>query len=427
MNNNNHAAGHATNHVQLVLSRRALLIIMLVCCVPWILVAIMFWRIALPPNVSRPTPGASNPGKIVKGKPGHWGELEYIRIATEMPNEFAFVISSDTTPQRWFFKGYTKEQVLALFQSSKLSPEQLSSLAMPDKWEINAAGCFVKPGEEVVLGMSAHARSMIYLTLTQFQENKPQRTAFSFRPAFLDERLQGSGLSEKSIALFKSLLYQQGSFLLFADLSHALPKLTDDDERRRFIKMVSRKSTLLVHLQITPASDIERIIGYWGTGGRAKDLRALLESLAGIDGGSSIDIVHLMPPFVRQRLYTYPVISANAPVSIQDCNWTTMNFFNAEPDDRFANLDFLSSKLQADYYQIGLPEHLGDLIFLTLPSGESVHSAVYVADNIVFTKNGEAVSQPWILMKLEDLIELYAAPYPEEQTLKPLFYRQKTL
>ena len=38
-----------------------------------------------------------------------------------------------------------------------------------------------------------------------------------------------------------------------------------------------------------------------------------------------------------------------------------------------------------------------------------MHVAVYVADDIVFTKNGFHYTQPWILMHLKDMLETYAA------------------
>jgi hypothetical protein len=427
---NNHEGKSASAPVYLVLSRWSIFLLIVFLCVPWVLITAVFWKTGHSKINIQNEPVVSQSGDtegIVKGNPGPWGEVEYTRIATEMPSEYAFIISSDTTPQRWFFSGYSKEQVLALFKSAEFSPSQLSHLMQTNNWEVTAGGCWVTPGANVVLGINENTRTKIYLTLARFVENEAQRTAFSFRPKLLNERIAGSGLSTKSIELFKSLLYKSDSFLLFADLDYALPKLQDDAERKRFIKMVSRKSTLLAKLKITSVSDVDRLVSYWGTGGRAKDLRPFLDSLARVPGSYLIDFVHLLPPFARRRLYTYPTAQINEATSIQDCNWTCMNFFNAEPDDRFGNRDFIAKTLQSDYFQIASPERLGDLIFLTLPSGESIHSAVFIADNIVFTKNGRAVSQPWIFMKFEDMMELYSAPYPPDEAPKALFYRQKHL
>ena len=45
--------------------------------------------------------------------------------------------------------------------------------------------------------------------------------------------------------------------------------------------------------------------------------------------------------------------------------------------------------------------------FLLDKNGNAIHSAVYLADDIVFTKNGNNYTQPWMLMHLKDLIAEY--------------------
>lgn len=398
-----------------------------VLLVPWLLVCVIFWKSA-PRGEAKPSARAALPVKgVIEGKHGPWGRLQYIHVATEMPDEFAFILNEETDPQGWFFKDFTIEQATEFLKSSGLSAGSLESLAKPDRWAVVEGGCRVKPTSEVVVGMDSATRGRIYLHLAKFTENRAQRAAFSFYPGRLNERLIGSGLSEKSIALFNKFTYKQGPFLLYSDLGYTLPLLPDDDERRRFIKMISRKTTLVANLIINRNTDIEKLVGYWGGGGRAKDLRPLLESMASLGGESRLDIIHLLPGFARSRLYTYPVVSANAARAIQDCNWSSMNFRNFVPDDRFSNSDYLLEKLSENYFQISYPSQMGDLVFLVLPSGESIHSAVYIADNIVFTKNGESVSQPWLLMKMEDVIELYSAPFPSDEPVKPLYYRHKEM
>jgi hypothetical protein len=70
---------------------------------------------------------------------------------------------------------------------------------------------------------------------------------------------------------------------------------------------------------------------------------------------------------------------------------------------------------------------LGDLVFLARPDGTVVHAAAYIADDIVFTRNGESYTQPWILMHMGDMIDTYAVKHPSSGPLKPLYYRKKTL
>ena len=39
--------------------------------------------------------------------------------------------------------------------------------------------------------------------------------------------------------------------------------------------------------------------------------------------------------------------------------------------------------------------------------GGAVHSCVYIADDIVFTKNGENIVNPWMLSRLEEVQDVY--------------------
>jgi len=50
------------------------------------------------------------------------------------------------------------------------------------------------------------------------------------------------------------------------------------------------------------------------------------------------------------------------------------------------------------------PYKFGDILFfLDSQRGDAFHSCVYIADDVVFTKNGRNVLSPWIFTKLEDV------------------------
>jgi hypothetical protein len=46
---------------------------------------------------------------------------------------------------------------------------------------------------------------------------------------------------------------------------------------------------------------------------------------------------------------------------------------------------------------------------------------VYLADGIIFTKNGSNFAHPWMLMRLEDLLFMYNSSHPP----KVMVYRNK--
>jgi hypothetical protein len=58
------------------------------------------------------------------------------------------------------------------------------------------------------------------------------------------------------------------------------------------------------------------------------------------------------------------------------------------------------------------PTRYGDLIFLTNENGQIIHSAVYIAADLVFTKNGNNFKEPWVLMRMKDLLQTYLVTDP---------------
>ncbi len=364
-------------------------------------------------------------GRVELGKPGRWGQLKYTRIAIELPEEFVYVPPrSDDREVRWFFKGFTRDQFVALLESIDLGDELLEKL-LAAPCESAPDGLWVTPGDAVILALNPEARASLYSILVGFKENALYIDPFCYRPALLNERLERSGLTDQSLSLFKDLLYHHGpSLLLFADVEPALRKITDETEQRRFVKTISRRTTLLASLRITPDSNVAELVAYWGVGGRAKDLEPLLDSLRRVEGGTMLDVLHLLPRFVRQRLYTYPPAVDETTVAKQDCFWSAFNMFNDEPDDRYADMNYAAEVLQTDYRHIVSPSQLGDLIFLATEDGTAVHAAAYIADDIVFTKNGAMYTQPWILMPLDDMVAIYSIPYPSDRPLKVHYYRR---
>ena len=55
----------------------------------------------------------------------------------------------------------------------------------------------------------------------------------------------------------------------------------------------------------------------------------------------------------------------------------------------------------------------GDLLsFVRTENGQPIHSAIHVAGDIAFTKNGNGLFVPWVLMRTSDILALYAEHGP---------------
>jgi hypothetical protein len=82
-------------------------------------------------------------------------------------------------------------------------------------------------------------------------------------------------------------------------------------------------------------------------------------------------------------------------------------------------------KLDTEYYPVISDPRFGDIAMLVKRDGTIIHSCVFIADNIVYTKNGASATVPWVLMALPELLEAYSAEVPSEQTLRVEYYRNK--
>jgi hypothetical protein len=421
--------------VHVVLPRWVLVFLSLAVVLPWAAMGAFFaWRhdssgptapsstasVPASDTLARPTPQEWFPAKD-----GSWGKLESILFAIDLPDEYVYV-PSESPPIRWCFPGFSKEQVLAKLKSLGLPEDELKKLDSEAKWSTQDGATAVEPGDRLILILTPEVREKLYAILVTFPQNARQIDPIWFRPGEVDWRLEEGGLAASSVALLKKLLYRQGqNLLLFADFEPALRSLPNDAERRRFMKTISRKRTVLARVKLDANTDVEKLSQYWGVGGRRKDLLPFLNALHRVEKDASSNLVCLLPEFPRDHLYCHPYASGDDKGVKQDCFWSAFNFFSDQPDNRFNDMTYVDEVLRRDYYPIQEPTQLGDLILVTVGGKSVIHAANYVADDLVFTKNGEDFRQPWLLMHMADMLDTYAVKYPNAETLQPKFFRKK--
>jgi hypothetical protein len=346
--------------------------------------------------------------------------LLYSRIVIEPPEEFIPANAATPQPLRWLLTGYSDAMLEQLWNKAGLSPAQRATLAAHTRRDPSSGQAIVSPDPELVLGLTPPARATIYAALAAFPENRAQNDPFRIRADALEEWFDETVLPADIMALTRRLIFERNGIAMFADSDLVLPKLSPDD-RPKFIKNIARKSTLLVQLEVPHGADVEALTRYWGRGGRAKDVRSLVSSLAQRANGGAIDIVHFLPSFPRSLLYTFPSPSLKASDAAHDCHWTSLNFFNAQPDERFADTAFVQQTVVDDFYPAAGAPEFGDMIMLQDPANRIIHSCIYIADDIVFTKNGPAFSTPWQFSRLDGVIAFYSFGEP----LQPRRYRRR--
>ena len=340
-----------------------------------------------------------------------WGQLVTRDIDLQQPEEYVAYETGTQRVETWLFTGTTPAQVKAILQSCGLTPTQVDRALSAALATYTNASTVILPDEDLVFSLTPAMRSKLYSAIVQSSGsngNELFQFPFCFPGSSFEARIDKTKINPATLAMIRKLLYPRGNAQCFSDLRTVLKKIADDRERLELVKMLSHQSAVLLRIRVWPDTDVDKLIGYWNWPNAAREIniRPLLESMTRLPEGGSVSILYFLPPFARQRLYTFP-LPAQAGDPSMDCHWSTMNFFNATPDNRLSEPKYTVDFLKSHYYLIGKATAYGDRIFLLDQNGNAIHSAVYLADDIVFTKNGNNYTQPWMLMHLKDLIAEY--------------------
>lgn len=355
---------------------------------------------------------------------GPWGSLEVVPMVIEPPDEFIFISQQMSHPEGWVFSGYTASRLADLFNTSELAHETRAWLMNQKNWEITTGDIRLQPPPEVVLNLGVAARRKIYQALALCGGNPLHENPLSYRVGGEADWFKATGLSQSTIATAKALLYPRGNAMCLSDWPLVLKLMESQEERRRFLEVTGRQTTVLLRLKLGQRSQLDKLVSYWGRGGRHKDIRPLIQSLTQVAGGVSLDVVHLLPRFVRSRIYNYPYpVEKDSKVATPNCFWSAMNFFSDRAEDELADPSQMRARLERDFFAVEQPSLLGDVILLSRPDGTLVHAAVFIAADVVWTKNGACHTQPWMFARMEDL----AAAYPSDTPLVMRAYRRKDL
>lgn len=346
---------------------------------------------------------ADNPA-IQHCKPGPWGQMYYSQITVEAPDKYVSPENMAPRRRKWFFKGHSKESLDAFMDKACLTKEQKTLFFQKSKHEPSANGITVYPDNNFILDISPESRAYIYLELARYKENMAYHSPFFFSA----EEMNQWEFAPEIQAIIQRLSYNRGVLKALSDQHIVLTALGTHEKRSHYFKTISRATSLFPKLHITRNSNIEAMASYWMKDGNANNLRSLLKSMSQIEGGYDLDILHLLPPIPRSLVYTYLDQSAFGQENPPDCHWSSLNFFNALPDESClpGNKDRLM--LNDTYYRVKGKPAFGDLMLFLTSKMKPVHSCSYIADDIVFTKNGETILTPWIFMKLADVKKVYS-------------------
>ena len=359
--------------------------------------------------------------------PGPWGDLQSWDVRLEQPLEYVGFEKTTGEGPFWNFGPVSPEGVSGILKDSGCSDALVSAL-MTTASRLPDGALVLRPSPDQVSSLDPENRSKLYLSLAANPANRFQQNPYYITDGdvarLFDEKFDSN---REAISLMKRLLYQRNGFTYFSDPECVLKLLKTREERLKFLQSLTSQNVVLLRLLIRPDADIDKPLNYWCLGMPGvllKDLRSLLEAQQRLPDGGSVSVLYLLPPLARERLFTSPLPpEAGSASKLPDCHWTALNFFRSEPDPRLSDNAYASDFIVKNYYEVARPGVCGDLVLLLDQQNRVVHSAVYIAYDIVFTKNGINYAQPWVLMHERDMVGSFSALEP----VKVAYFRRKGL
>jgi len=357
------------------------------------------------------TPAAGSNSAAFYANKGPWGKLQCFYVFIEAPTEMMDEVPTPDTKTRWSFPASDAGRLPALFEEAGL-PKSFSDVLLDPAHRIIEEGkLHLFPPLEMLAAMTPAMRNVIYPELAKLPDNKYHASPVLITTDTVEEWYRTSELPAEIVSGIRRMAYNRGDCIAFSDVPAILNYARSDSEARRIFKACTRTRALMVRLELSKNdTNVEEILGYWSTGLglRRNDIEPIIESIIETEGVDRLDIVHLLPALTRRLLYTYPDSEMSREGVLPDCHWSSLNFFNYSPHDYLLDGRLATSSVLEDFQQVDPPYQYGDLLFFVdALKGDAFHSCVYLADDIVYTKNGRNAFSPWILTKLDDVKKIY--------------------
>lgn len=342
---------------------------------------------------------ASEP-EWVKCPPGPWGELEYKWFVLAPPADAVETLRLTGDQITWTFPGMASKTVVSLLEDVQLDWSTWPELS-PDRWEASDDGVVMRPTVALVAAMTPAQRARIYSVLGKSSDNPNHHRPWGVVPKEYAERwVDLSRMPQDIKGLVKTLLYEHNGAVAFTDVQVVLSR-TDNEQRAEFLRWLLSNPAVTVRLRLDSNTNVGAVSEYWESYDSSIHALPLLQSLI-LDEPHYIDIINLLPSFPRKRLNRYAIGDlANEGGERPDCFWSSVNF--------------LADRAEANPFSDGFGEYFrsnyrpakdlefGDIILWLDEAKRVTHACVYVAGNIVFTKNGGEQRRPWILSTMNEV------------------------
>lgn len=352
-----------------------------------------------------------------------YGDLTIRAIYLEAPAYLLELVGKPSSKPRWAFAGGTESSVRDLFKRAGLPADMQARLLDPAQRLQQDGALVLFPLVEDLLAIKPEARAIVYQELAKCELNEFHQNPVFIVGADLEDWLRQSRLSERQKDILRKMVYGRGRALAFSDIRTLLLFAQTPEEVNQVFRTVTRTRSLMVMLRLPANADLPGMLDYWTGGFVDADTRPLLEAATLRDSVTDIDVTHLLPALARRRVYTFPTLDQAVNGRLPDCHWSSLNFFRNTAKSYYLDTRLAAGALLNEYTPVSAPYRFGDV--LTFIAGDSVlHSCVFIADDIVYTKNGENILAPWVLQRMDDVMAIYqpdASVRIQGYRLKPEF------
>ena len=342
-------------------------------------------------------------------KSGPWGRLHCYYFYLEAPDSVVDRVPLPDTQPRWRVPEAELAAFEAVVRKSSLPAEAANALFDSRQLIRKQGVVYLFPSHRFIESLQPSDREVIYPLLAANHLNAMYEYPIFFLSGAVDEWAAGAGLRSPLIDTIRSLSYRRGSALAFSDIPTLISKAESDSEVQIIKKRLTRTRSMIVRLELNSETELSPLLDYWSTGLnlRRKELEPLMTATAALPGTQYLDIVHLLPALPRKLLYTYPGDEFLTHVRLPDCHWTTLNFFNYSAQDYYLDSRLAASSIIENFVRVEPPYRFGDVLMFTDGQGRAFHSCIYLADELVYTKNGANPLLPWVMLELSDLAQMY--------------------
>lgn len=357
---------------------------------------------------------SATPAQTWTAAPGPWGVLRCTRIRLRPPPE---VLERTPLPDasRWVFDGLGWPAIDALLREAPLSEAERALLSEP-RWReggVDGTPRGIRVPAEVRRALSAAARAQLYDLLAAFASNLLHALPFVLPD---DAAIARAGLNPRLRAAMDELTFRRGNRRCLVDADLLPPLAADAAELQRLKRLLFTVPSVKVELDRASLLQRGEVAAYWGRP-QGKSAARMLRLFERAPELPTVDLTHILPPLAQRVLNSYAG-TVDSPLDA-NCHWLAFNFLEARPDPRFlsgAGPDLRREdeewhQLQERYRRVAPPYTFGDLLGLFAESdgqAELVHLMVYIADDLVMTKNGTGETSPFVLMRLADVDQAYA-------------------